>query len=702
VVWAATLAIVTGGLVLVGWTFDSTALRSIGPGWVPMKPNSAVAFVLTGIALLFSGLPLGTLPTLPLTRAAQRAAFLARLCGWLAGLIGLLTLSEYIGHWDLGIDPWLFHEPAGPLSAGNPSRMAPDSALCFVLLAVGAEIARSMRRRKRTLIGAAVLGVLVTALALSDLLSHFAPAIGADEWWWLRIAAIPSATVLAVLGGALVMIAWQEGAAATRWSLSDRTTVAYACGVVLVLFIGLNTSRSVIRLAATARHVAHTEQVLSVINSVAKEAASAQTHARGYVISGDDQYLKSQQAAATRCREELTTLRQLITDPAQQARSAQLAAQVNTVLLWVPQIIESRRTGAAVAGQRDLVNHGENLMDNLGVLIAQMENEEQRLLHDRQRETASVAWFTHMVIGTGTVISLVVFLSVLLGLNHAVTDRRRAAAAQRQSEEKFRDLFESSRDAIITIEPPTWRFTSGNPAAAKLFGANSAAEFVAHAPWELSPERQPDGRASDEKARAMIELTLREGAHSFEWTHRRLGGAEFQADVLMTKMERDGKVVLQATVRDITGHKREEAEMRLQASAMRASANAIVITDQNGNVVWANPAFTTITGYAVSEVLGKNPRVLKSGLHDEAFFHQLWETITDGRVWSGEIVNKRKDGSLYTEEMTITPVHSEHGGISNFIAIKQDISKRKRAEGQLQESNWQLTEALTQLRKPPQ
>jgi len=368
----------------------------------------------------------------------------------------------------------------------------------------------------------------------------------------------------------------------------------------------------------------------------------------------------------------------------------------------VPQIIESRRTGAAVAGQRDLVNHGENLMDNLGVLIAQMENEEQRLLHDRQRETASVAWFTHMVIGTGTVISLVVFLSVLLGLNHAVTDRRRAAAAQRQSEEKFRDLFESSRDAIITIEPPTWRFTSGNPAAAKLFGANSAAEFVAHAPWELSPERQPDGRASDEKARAMIELTLREGAHSFEWTHRRLGGAEFQADVLMTKMERDGKVVLQATVRDITGHKREEAEMRLQASAMRASANAIVITDQNGNVVWANPAFTTITGYAVSEVLGKNPRVLKSGLHDEAFFHQLWETITDGRVWSGEIVNKRKDGSLYTEEMTITPVHSEHGGISNFIAIKQDISKRKRAEGQLQESNWQLTEALTQLRKPPQ
>ena len=454
-----------------------------------------------------------------------------------------------------------------------------------------------------------------------------------------------------------------------------------------------------IRLAETARRVAHTEQVLGAINVVAKEAASAQTHARGYVISGDDRYLKSQQAAATRCRAEATALRQLIADPAQQARSAQLEAQVNTMLLWLPQMIESRHAGAAMASQRGLVNHREDLMDNLRMLVAQMENEEQRLLHQRQRETASMAWFTHMVIGTGTVISLIVFLSVLLGLNHAVTDRRRATEAQRKSEEKFRDLFESSRDAIMTLEPPAWRFTSGNLAAVKLFGANSAAEFVAHAPWELSPERQPDGRASNEKSRAMIELALREGSRVFEWTHRRLGGEEFQADVLMTKMERDGKIVLQATVRDITAHKREEAEMQLQASAMRASANAIVITDQNGNVVWANPAFTTITGYVVSEVLGKNPRVLKSGLHDETFYHQLWETITDGQVWSGEIVNKRKDGSLYTEEMTITPVHSEHGWISNFIAIKQDISKRKRAEGQLQESNWQLTEALTQLRK---
>ena len=140
-------------------------------------------------------------------------------------------------------------------------------------------------------------------------------------------------------------------------------------------------------------------------------------------------------------------------------------------------------------------------------------------------------------------------------------ERQRAETALREREKKYRGLFESSRDAIMTMEPPSWKFTSGNPAAVKMFGVKNEEEFVSLGLWELSPEWQPDGRASAEKSKEMINKAVREGSHFFEWTHQRLGGGEFPADVLLSKIEQDGKVVVHATVRDITEQKRLQQEL---------------------------------------------------------------------------------------------------------------------------------------------
>ena len=121
----------------------------------------------------------------------------------------------------------------------------------------------------------------------------------------------------------------------------------------------------------------------------------------------------------------------------------------------------------------------------------------------------------------------------------------------------------------------------------------------------------------------------------------------------------------------------------LQAAALNSAANGVVITDRDGRIVWVNPAFTSLTGYTAEEVLGQTPRVLRSAKHDQSFYENLWSTIIAGRVWHGEITNHRKDGSEYTEEMTITPVRTNGDQIIHFIAIKQDISQRKRLEEQL-------------------
>jgi diguanylate cyclase (GGDEF)-like protein/PAS domain S-box-containing protein len=135
---------------------------------------------------------------------------------------------------------------------------------------------------------------------------------------------------------------------------------------------------------------------------------------------------------------------------------------------------------------------------------------------------------------------------------------------------------------------------------------------------------------------------------------------------------------------------RRQAEERhhLQAAALAAAANAIVITDHEGKIVWVNRAFTGMTGYSEEDVLGKNARVLKSGEQSDSYYANLWSTISSGTVWQGEIVNRRKDGSIYTEEMTITPVTGDADNLANryFIAMKQDITERKQIERALRQA----------------
>jgi PAS domain S-box-containing protein len=139
------------------------------------------------------------------------------------------------------------------------------------------------------------------------------------------------------------------------------------------------------------------------------------------------------------------------------------------------------------------------------------------------------------------------------------------------------------------------------------------------------------------------------------------------------------------TLTDISERKKAEEEIHLKSAALEAAANAVVITDREGIIRWANPAFGILTGYSNDEAIGKNPRELvSSGKHDKDFYRAIWETILAGKVWSGKLVNRRKSGQLYDEEMTITPVLDEKRFVSHFVAIKNDITERVTAQKRLE------------------
>jgi PAS domain S-box-containing protein len=146
---------------------------------------------------------------------------------------------------------------------------------------------------------------------------------------------------------------------------------------------------------------------------------------------------------------------------------------------------------------------------------------------------------------------------------------------------------------------------------------------------------------------------------------------------------------------EVTEHRRTAKELHIQTAALQAAANGVMITDQTGKILWVNPAFVAMTGYTLADIKGETPAFLTSGYHDTAFYDDLWQTILAGNVWQGETTNQRKDGTLYIEEQTITPVRDDTGQLTHFIAIKTDCTERKQAEVQLAQRNQQLL-ALSQ------
>jgi diguanylate cyclase (GGDEF)-like protein/PAS domain S-box-containing protein len=135
---------------------------------------------------------------------------------------------------------------------------------------------------------------------------------------------------------------------------------------------------------------------------------------------------------------------------------------------------------------------------------------------------------------------------------------------------------------------------------------------------------------------------------------------------------------------DITESKRAEENLLLRSAALDAAANAIVITDHEGTIEWVNRSFTSLTGYTSTEAVGRNLReMIKTDQQEAEIYKQLWKTILAGEVWHGQITNRRKDGSTYPEEQTITPLRNKSGKITHFIAVKWDITERKHAEEEL-------------------
>ncbi|MBF0342627.1 MAG: response regulator [Nitrospirae bacterium] len=243
---------------------------------------------------------------------------------------------------------------------------------------------------------------------------------------------------------------------------------------------------------------------------------------------------------------------------------------------------------------------------------------------------------------------------------------------------RMQSFFDSAPDAIISIKAEDRNIILFSKGAESIFGYK-AEEVLGKNVNVLMPE--PYHSNHETFVRNYLETGLKKIIGSIKRVKaRRKSGDIFDIDVSISESVTPTGRIFNGIIRDVSDKVKVEREMQKLFNAIEQSAESILITDRTGTIEYINPAFERTTGHNRTEVIGKKPRILKSGRQSKSFYKQLWDTILDGSVWRGELINKRKNGELYYEDAIITPIKDDRGEVTHFVAMKNDITSRKLAE----------------------
>jgi PAS domain S-box-containing protein len=260
-----------------------------------------------------------------------------------------------------------------------------------------------------------------------------------------------------------------------------------------------------------------------------------------------------------------------------------------------------------------------------------------------------------------------------------ITERKRAEENVKTSESKFRTAFMTGADALVIATLEEGLILDVNSRFTEVFGY-AAGEARGTTSIELGFV------AGADRLRLLSELESQGHVTDLEFSVRRKNGEHRSVLISANVLRGESGDLLLCAIRDITERKQAEAGMRTLITAIEQTSETIVITDLDGKIQYCNPAFEKTTGYSKQEVIGQNPRVLKSGKHDKKFYEDMWAAITQGQVWSGHLTNRKKDGSFYEENATISPIRDESGRTFGFVAVKRDVTDRLELESQLRQA----------------
>lgn len=255
---------------------------------------------------------------------------------------------------------------------------------------------------------------------------------------------------------------------------------------------------------------------------------------------------------------------------------------------------------------------------------------------------------------------------------------KRAESKLIESESHYKALFNNNHSVILLINPDNAEIEDANPAACKYYGWTHA---------ELCNKKVYDLNVADKKqVNTRLRAVKAEIQNNFFARHCLSNGKIRDVEVFSSPIRIEDKTMIYSSIHDITDKLTAESEFRKLSTAVEQSPVAIYITNPDGVIEYVNPRVIQLTGFSANELINKNTRIFSSGEKQEQDYTELWQTIKSGNIWSGEFHNKKKDGELYWESATISPIFDTTGHITHFLAIKEDITDRKRAEIALNKS----------------
>ncbi len=270
----------------------------------------------------------------------------------------------------------------------------------------------------------------------------------------------------------------------------------------------------------------------------------------------------------------------------------------------------------------------------------------------------------------------------------------RTAAAVEKSERRFSAIAQSANDAIISADS-VGKVVGWNPGAERLFGYTEA-EIIGRPLTVLMPERFRNLHREG-LARVVAGGAPHVIGKTVEITGLRKDGNEFPLEISLAQWQAADGQFFTAIIRDITERKRAEESLRKLSQAVEQSPSAIVITDLDANIEYVNEGFVKVTGYSRAELIGQNPRLLHSGKTPVETYIEMWACLKRGEIWKGEFINRRKDGSEYTESALMSPVSQADGRVTHYLAIKEDITEFKQALKALRVSREDLHRLLNSI-----
>ncbi len=452
---------------------------------------------------------------------------------------------------------------------------------------------------------------------------------------------------------------------------------------VLLILIAAFSVKNIYVLNNNSKWVVHTHEVKMALANNLSLLIDMETGQRGFSLTGDSDFLESENSSKPQIQKNVLNLQQLLKDdPIQLLKLDSLKQLIDLKIAFNASVIKTREQfGLDAAVAIISTRKGKRIMDGARKISGKMVELEEKLINDRNKIVADSYFLAQFFVVVGGIISILIAIFLMIINNKSLKLKSNLL----KSEAKFKQVLESAPDGIVVIDNKR-KMQMVNVQTEKLFGYTRE-EMIGKEVEMLLPDRFREAHFAHEREFIADQKTRLMGVGK-ELFGKRKDESEFAIEISLVPLQSDNEketITVLATIRDITEIKRIAKEISDYKNTLDEFA-IVAITDQKGIINYVNDNFCKISKYNSEELIGQDHRIINSGYHSKDFIRGIWTTIANGKIWIGELKNKAKDGTIYWVDTTIVPFLDGYGKPFKYVAVRTDITNQKRISEELKEA----------------